>query len=103
MSGPPKQKYMKMSEFKEAGYLQEVNRTFFHPLGLALAVKVSKDGIVTLKGVQDHRDNPDGVTYAPMDADGAVAKATFINGERNKRATQRALAWGTHEQPAEEL
>ena len=27
-----------LGEFVEFGYLQEVNRTFLHPLGLALAV-----------------------------------------------------------------
>lgn len=29
-------KYMDMAEFQEGGYLQEANRQFFHPLGLAL-------------------------------------------------------------------
>lgn len=29
-------KYLDMDEFRDGGYLQEVNRRFFHPLGLAL-------------------------------------------------------------------
>ena len=29
---------MSLNELKEMGYLQEVNRQFFHPIGLALAV-----------------------------------------------------------------
>jgi hypothetical protein len=28
---------MSGDEFREKGYLQEVNRRFFHPLGIALA------------------------------------------------------------------
>lgn len=29
-------KYLGVDEFREIGYLQELNRTFLHPLGLAL-------------------------------------------------------------------
>lgn len=29
-------KYMDMDEFRDAGFLQEANRRFFHPLGIAL-------------------------------------------------------------------
>ncbi len=33
-------KFLDLKEFVETGYLQEANRLFFHPLGLALAVSV---------------------------------------------------------------
>ena len=33
-------KYMSIKEFVEEGFLQEVNRQFFHPLGLALEVTI---------------------------------------------------------------
>jgi hypothetical protein len=40
-----------IKEFGEAGYLQEVNRKFFHPLGLALEIVVDDDGSERLGGV----------------------------------------------------
>ncbi len=33
-------KYINLREFQETGYLHEVNRTFLHPLGLALEIKI---------------------------------------------------------------
>lgn len=50
--------YMDMQEFREFGYLQEVNRQFLHPLGLAFSVKSpgwTKDAIgpwLAERGVQ---------------------------------------------------
>lgn len=32
-------KYIDIAEFRETGFLQEANRQFFHPLGLALSVQ----------------------------------------------------------------
>lgn len=37
-------KWMGVKEFREEGYLQEANRQFFHPLGLALEIIVLPDG-----------------------------------------------------------
>lgn len=37
-------KYMDIAAFRGQGYLQEVNRRFLHPLGLALEVTVVDDG-----------------------------------------------------------
>lgn len=75
---------MNIKEFRELGFLQEANRHFFHPLGLALEV-VSElcpecgghsedddpceacDGggyIERLGGVWDYRDDPEGVTFS---------------------------------------
>jgi hypothetical protein len=36
-------KRMSVKEFREAGYLQELNRRFLHPLGLALEVVVNEE------------------------------------------------------------
>ena len=57
-------KRMDLNEFKSKGFLQEVNRLFFHPLGLALEVFVDEDGNVTsLGGVWDFRDDPEGMFF----------------------------------------
>ncbi len=37
-------KYIDIREFVEEGFLQEANRLFFHPLGLALVAKFDTDG-----------------------------------------------------------
>ena len=62
-------KRMDIREFKKAGYLQEANRRFFHPLGLALAVGWEEDasaaGCYRITGVQDCRDDPEGMVFAP--------------------------------------
>jgi hypothetical protein len=53
-----------IAEFREVGYLQELNRRFLHPLGLALEVVVDKDGSERFGGVWDYRDDPEGIHYA---------------------------------------
>lgn len=55
--------HMDIKEFKEKGYLQEVNRRFFHPIGLALAVALDNDGEWSLDGVLDARDDPEGFVF----------------------------------------
>lgn len=59
---------MDIREFREMGLLAEVNRTFFHPLGLALEIHVDKiTGRETLGGILDCRDDPEGMLYDPSD------------------------------------
>ena len=62
-------KYMPIEEFKERGYLQEANRLFFHPIGLAL-VASSNDKLdipMELCGIQDCRDDPEGMVFGDYD------------------------------------
>jgi hypothetical protein len=49
-----------IKEFRRLGILQEANRKFFHPLGLALEVIVNDDGTETLGGIWDYREDPEG-------------------------------------------
>jgi hypothetical protein len=49
-----------IKEFRRLGVLQEANRKFFHPLGLALEVIVNDDGTETLGGIWDYREDPEG-------------------------------------------
>jgi hypothetical protein len=58
--------YLDLNEFRNGGFLQEANRKFFHPLGLALSVIVEEDGTVTGLGpVWDYRDEEEGMFYGP--------------------------------------
>jgi len=57
-------KYMDIKEFQQMGLLAEVNRSFFHPLGLALEVAVDEStGDMRLNGIWDDRDDPEGTTF----------------------------------------
>lgn len=52
-----------LKEFVDGGYLQEVNRTVLHPLGLALAVDIADDGTYSLGPIFDSRDDLEGVVF----------------------------------------
>jgi len=52
-----------IKEFRKEGLLQEVNRLFFHPLGLAMAINVNKDGDEILDCIWDYRDDPEGIFF----------------------------------------
>lgn len=56
-------KNIDIAEFRRQGYLQELNRQFLHPLGLALEVVVEENGEERLGGVWDARDDPEGIWY----------------------------------------
>ncbi len=56
--------YMSIKEFRQLGFLQEANRQFFHPLGLALQVVIDTEtGEEKLCGIWDYRDDPEGIRY----------------------------------------
>ena len=53
---------MNIKEFRKLGYLQEVNRKFFHPLGLALEVIIDDETKKeSLGGIWDYRSDPEGM------------------------------------------
>lgn len=81
-------KRIDIKEFREGGFLQEANRHFFHPLGLALETVVDEceacDGVgqrgkgavaepcpachatgqtERLGGIWDYREDPEGITF----------------------------------------
>jgi hypothetical protein len=62
-------KYMDIKEFREKGYLQEVNRRFLHPLGLALEIIIDETGTEKLGGIWDYRDDGEGIYYDLKNSD----------------------------------
>ena len=63
--GPAYPVEMDLKEFRDGGYLQEINRRFLHPLGLALAMAVENEtrkptGIMK---VWDAREDPEGFIF----------------------------------------
>ena len=57
-------KRLPVDEFRLLGLLQEVNRLFLHPRGLALEVVVDEDGTERFGGVWDYREDPEGMAFA---------------------------------------
>lgn len=90
-------KYIDIKEFRQFGYLQELNRQFLHPLGLALEVQVDDNGNETLGGIQDFRDDPEGIIYA----DGVITatKSSNVYNANEKMKQSREQLLGFHIQP----
>lgn len=84
-------KRIDIGEFRSEGYLQELNRRFLHPLGLALEVVVEDDGTERLGGVWDYRDDPEGIWY---DGTADREKAERVSRLLAERAGRREEALG---------
>ncbi len=90
-------KYMPVEEFLRLGYLQELNRQFLHPLGLAIQVNIDDDGTHKLGAIWDCREDPEGISFGEgvLNRD----KADFIEAEEERRWAARAAALGFVTQP----
>lgn len=85
---------MDIKEFREKGYLQELNRQFLHPLGLALEVVIDSNGNESIGSIWDYRDDPEGFLYKFKERDSsqleiAREKAMYIISEFEKRRQYR--------------
>ena len=95
-------KRVDIKEFHEFGFLQEVNRQFFHPLGLALEVIIDEEtGDESLGGVWDARDDPEGFLFTPEDLvdEVCVAKARRVEELHYTKACVRHERYGFVIQP----
>ena len=97
-------KYVDIESFGEFGYLQEVNRRFFHPLGLALEIVVDGEGNMCIGGIQDFRDDPEGMyfTESVTQKPEWIEKYKRVEHEWNDRAPSRLSSLGYMVQPIEE-
>lgn len=96
-------KRIDIQDFRKEGYLQELNRQFLHPLGLALEIIQEEDGTMRLGGVWDYRDDLEGIYFAPGE-DAAhdterVRKMKNIENIRAERDPHREDALGYIIQP----
>ena len=62
-------KRIDIKEFRESGYLQELNRRFLHPLGLALEIVQEDDGTEKLGSIWDYREEDEGIYYDIANSD----------------------------------
>ena len=89
--------YIAITEFRERGYLQELNRRFLHPLGLAMEVVID-DGTERLGGVWDYRDDPEGMSYGDI-TDEMRINATAVESEWAEKERTRNDRLGYMVQP----
>ncbi len=92
-------KKLNIKEFRDMGLLQEVNRLFFHPLGLALSVSADDNDEFKLDEIWDYRDDPEGIIfdYANRDDESikeAVAKANKVHAFMTKKHMTRNATLG---------
>lgn len=57
-----------IGELADDGVIVAINALVLHPIGLALYRKQEADGRWVLGGIQNHRSDPEGVYYDPIDA-----------------------------------
>jgi len=67
-------KNIDIKEFRKLGFLQEVNRKFFHPLGLALEVIINDDDTEVLGDIWDYREDSEGNFFGKN-----IIKQSFID------------------------
>lgn len=72
---------MNIKEFRELGYLQEINRTFLHPLGLALEIVKNEDGCEELGGIWDFREDEEGIYFDIENSD--IGRQRTFNKKKN--------------------
>lgn len=119
-------KYIDVTEFREKGYLQEVNRRALHPVGLALEISVFSRwnafrynmerafkalfkgiGKEIVTGIWDYREDNAGIYYGfsnsrdPNRKLQAMAKQMNFEIEISKRKEEREKLFGNYIEPIE--
>jgi hypothetical protein len=92
-------KQLDPKEFQRLGFLQEVNRLWLHPIGLALGVQTDELTGISSLFVWDCRDDPEGIYFSDtlIDTDEARAKAKHVEDAwLAKRDARVTMFNGTH-------
>lgn len=98
-NGQPMKLYP-LEEFQSSGLLQEVNRQFFHPLGLGLSITIhSKSGEVSLGPIFDFRDDPEGVVFGDLSDGDSRVKFENVEDMKDKFRAERIRRFGSIVQP----
>jgi len=84
---------MTVAEFRRLGLLQELNRLFLHPRGLALEVVLEDGGTERFGGVWDYRDDPEGMAFAPGVIDPEKSHRVRAMLDERSAARQEALGF----------
>jgi len=85
--------YMSTKDFIDLGFLQEANRLFFHPLGLALETQGGEGNV--LARIWDYRDDPEGVIFEGLGPKEAASKAASVVSEAGRHDKIRRLIFNS--------
>jgi hypothetical protein len=96
-----KRRNMKAKEFREKGFLQELNRQFLHPMGLALQVVADENGEVIGFGDVTCTDDEEGMKFQDLSDRESHDKAAYVEKYQYERARKRSNALGYITQPLE--
>lgn len=101
MSDPAAIRRMSVADFRREGFLQELNRQFMHPLGLALEVVVDHEtGGERFGLVWDYREDAEGMSFGDGELDAAsAARGVEIAALRARKAEARRRLLGYEVQP----
>jgi molecular chaperone GrpE len=96
-------KKIDIKEFRESGYLQEINRRFLHPLGLALEVSLDENNEF-ISGVWDYREDEEGIYYDITNSDSDrkqrfLKNKNFIDNQFKERLEKRKSKLGFKIEP----
>lgn len=96
--------FASVTDLNTAGYIQEANRRFFHPLGLHLALSRDSVNEERFLGFIDCRDDPEGIVFTAdeMNAD-FFKKIEFIDKEFARISTNREKTLGSNTQGSVKL
>ena len=100
---------LSLKELRDGGYLQEANRKFWHPLGLAMALVYGdgKEAPPTSVEFYDYREDEEGVYFGPakdqMEASLRLEFAGKIEHERSLKKDKRVELFGQEEQGTDSL
>jgi hypothetical protein len=97
-------KHIDIKEFREKGYLQELNRQFLHPLGLALEIIIEDNGSEKINGIWDYREDQEGIFYDLKNSNekrikSFIKKSDFIKNEFEERKKKRKELLGFDIEP----
>ena len=100
------EKIITPKEFRENGYLQELNRKFLHPLGLSLSTAKDKDGNEELGPILDYRNDDEGIYFNIKKSDNERKERfkknkNFINSQFNIKIKLREKILGFGIEPIE--
>jgi hypothetical protein len=89
-------KMMDFDEFWKLGFVQEANRLFFHPRGLALSVTVEDGKATGFGGIWDYRDDPEGILFGSdiVGTRAALVKAAAVQNELERHIPAREKLLG---------
>jgi hypothetical protein len=95
---PPR---MSVAEFRRLGLLQEVNRMFLHPRGLALEAIVDDDGSERFGELWDYRDDPEGMGFVDelVRSPGFAVNAHVVREMMESKRAARERLYGSVIQP----